>query len=177
MGGVEDLVGVSVPDAGEDAWIGEGSLKGAVFGGECGTKVVECGRKYVDAAGVDLLGGGFVGKEVERSTAFGARFGEDERALGEVERGKIVAAAEFCSEGTPVEAAGDHEVKNEPEVVVELDGDAFANAVQGADAMAFDVFDAWLDGAEEKGACYSEVGKGLAYDAWFKGGEVSRDVG
>ena len=34
MGGVEDLVGVGVADAGEDTRVGEGALEGAVFGGE-----------------------------------------------------------------------------------------------------------------------------------------------
>ncbi len=44
LGGVEDLVGVGVADAGEDAWVGEGSLEGAVFGGECGAEVCEVMR-------------------------------------------------------------------------------------------------------------------------------------
>jgi hypothetical protein len=69
-----------------------------------------------------------------------------------------------------VGAAGDYEVEDEPEAVVELDGDAFANAAEGCDGVAFDVFDARLDGAEEEWAGDADVVEGLAYDAGFEGG-------
>ena len=76
-----------------------------------------------------------------------------------------------------MQAARDHEVKDEPEAVVELDGDAFADAVEGCDGVAFDVFDAWLYGSEEEWAGYADVGEGLAYYAWFKCREIGRYVG
>jgi hypothetical protein len=75
----------------------------------------------------------FIAKEVKRGAAFGAGFGEDKRAIGKVEGSEIVSAAEFGPEGAPVEAAGDHQVKDEVVAVVEFDGDAFADAAQGAD--------------------------------------------
>ena len=56
-----------------------------------------------------------------------------------------------------MEAAGDHEMKDEPEAVVELEDDAFADAVEGADGVVFGLFDAGLDGAEEEGAGDAEV--------------------
>ena len=157
-GGVEDLVGVGVADAGEDARVGEGSLEGAVFGGEGGAEVFEAGGEDVDAAGVDGLHVVLVAKEVEGGAALGTSFGEDERAVGEVEGCEIVAAAEFCSEGTPVETAGDHEVQDEPVAVVEFDGDAFADAAEGTDGVAFELFDGRLDGSEEEGAGQADVG-------------------
>jgi len=155
---VEDLVGVGVADAGEDAWVCEGALEGSVLDGECGAEGFEVCGEDIDSAGVDLSCGGFAGEEMEGGSAFGTGFGEDERAVGEVEGGEVVAATEFCAEGTPVEAAGDHEMKDEPEAVVELKNNAFADAVKGADGVAFDFFDAGLDGAEEEGACYAELG-------------------
>jgi len=68
-----------------------------------------------------------------------------------------------------MEAAGDHEVQDEPEAVVEFDGDAFADAMEGTDGVAFGVFDSRLDGAEEEWAGYADLGEGLAYDAWLEG--------
>ena len=124
-----------------------------------------------------VFGGGLAGEEMEGGTAFGAGFGEDEGAVGEVEGGEVVAAAEFRAEGAPVETAGDHEVQDEPEAVVELDGDALADAVEGADGVAFDGFDAGLDGAEQEWAGDADVGERLAYDAWLEGGEIGGDVG
>ena len=174
---MEDLVGVGVADAGEDAWVGEGPLEGAVFGGECGAEVFEGHGEDVDASGVDVFGGDFVGEEVEGGPAFGAGFSEDEGAVGEVEGGEVVAAAEFSPNGTPVESAGDHEVEDEPEAVVEFDGDTFADAMEGTYGVAFDVFDSRLDGAEEERAGYPDLGEGLAYDARLEGGEVGGDVG
>jgi hypothetical protein len=57
-----------------------------------------------------------------------------------------------------VEAPGDHEVQDKPVAVVEFDGDALADAAQGEHGMAFEVFEGWLHGAEEEGACYADMG-------------------
>ena len=116
--------------------------------------------KDVDSSGVDLFGGGFVGEEVEGGSALGAGFGEDERAVGKVEGGEVVLAAEFGFDGAPVEAAGDHEVQDEPEAVVEFDGDSFADTVEGGDGVAFDLFDAGMGGAEKEWAGDADVGRG-----------------
>ena len=114
---------------------------------------------------------------MKRGPALGTRFGEDKGAIGEVKGSEVVAAAEFRSEGTPVEAAGDHEVQDKPDAVVELEDDAFADAMERADGVALDVLDAWLDGAEEEWAGDAEVDEGLAEDAWLQCGEIGRDVG
>ena len=177
MSGVEDLVGVGVADAGEDARIGEGSFEGAVFYGEGGAEAGEIGGEDVDSARVDVVCGGLVCEEMERGSAFGACFGEDEGPVGEVEGGEVIAASEFCAEGAPVEAAGDHEVQDEPDAVVELEDDAFADAMERADGVALDFFDARLDGAEEERTGDADVGEGLADDARLQSGEVGRDVG
>jgi hypothetical protein len=76
-----------------------------------------------------------------------------------------------------VETAGDHEVQDEPIVVVEFDGDSLADTAQGTDGLAFELFERWLDGAQEEGACYADLGQWLACDARLKGGEIGRDVG
>ena len=76
-----------------------------------------------------------------------------------------------------MEAARDHEMEDEPKAVVELEDDALADAVKPADGVAFDLFDPWLDCAEEEWAGYADVGEGLAYYAWFKCREIGRYVG
>jgi len=68
-------------------------------------------------------------------------------------------------------------VQDEPESVVEFEYNPFADAMECADGAAFDVFDAWLDGAEEEWGGYADLGEWLAHDAWFEGDEVSGDVG
>jgi len=98
---------------------------------------------------------------VKGGAAFGARFGEDERAVRKVERGEVVAAAEFGSEGAPVKATGDHEVKDEPEAVVEFEDDALADAVERANGVPFDRFHGGLDGTEEERAGNADPFRGV----------------
>jgi hypothetical protein len=57
-----------------------------------------------------------------------------------------------------VETAGDHEVQDEPVAVVKFDGDALADAAEGADGVAFEFFEGRLDGAQEEGAGYADLG-------------------
>jgi hypothetical protein len=68
-------------------------------------------------------------------------------------------------------------MEDEKEAVVELEDDAFADAAEGHDGVAFEVFDAGLDGAEEEGAGEADVVEGLVEDARGEGAEVSGDVG
>jgi hypothetical protein len=177
LGGVEDLVGVRVADAGEDAWVGEGALEGAVFDGEGGAESFDVGSEDFDSAGVYLFCGGFVGEEIKRGSALGAGFGKDEGAVGKVEGGEVVAASEFGAKRAPVEAAGNHEMEDEPEAIVELEDDSLADAMECADGVVFDLFDAWMDGAEEEWAGEAEVSEWLADDTWGEGGEIGGDVG
>ena len=177
LGGVENLVGVGVADAREDARVGEGPLEGAVFQGESRAEGFEVRGEDLDSAWIYFFCGGFIGEEIKRGSALGAGFGEDEGAVGKVEGGEVVAASEFRVEGAPMEAAGDHEMKDEPEAVVELEDDSLADAVEGADGVVVDFFDVWMDGAEEEGAGDAEVSEWLAYDAWGEGGEIGGDVG
>ncbi len=114
---------------------------------------------------------------MERSSPLGSRFGEDERAVRKVESCEVISATKFGANPAPVESAGDHEVQDEPESVVELEDDALADAVKSANSVAFGLFDAWLEGAEEKWTCNADVGERLANDAWLKRREIGRDVG
>ncbi len=119
----------------------------------------------------------FAGHEVQGSAAFGAGFGKDERAVGEVEGGEVVAAAEFGVAWTPVKASGDHEVEDEPEVVVEADGDALADAAHLTDVAAFDIGDGWLYGSEQERAGDADVFERLADDARSERVNVGGDIG
>ena len=50
---MQDLVGIGVADAADEARIGERALEGAVLRGERGAKRVEVGGENVDAARID----------------------------------------------------------------------------------------------------------------------------
>ncbi len=68
-------------------------------------------------------------------------------------------------------------MKNEPEIAVEAEGDAFADAAEFADGEAVDGGDGRLRGAEKEQAGDADAVERLVEDAWFEGGEVGGDVG
>ena len=178
---MEDLVGVGVADAGEDARIGEGALEGAVLRDECVGELFGSEGEDVEAAGVECGERFFALHEMQGGAAFGSGFGESEGAVGEVEGGEVVAAAEggaalFCVELTPVETAGDHQVQDEEEVVIKGKHDALAEAAKFADGLAFDGVDARDGGAEEEWGGDAQVFERLTDYARGERGEVGRDV-
>ena len=73
--GVENLVGIGVADAADEARVSEGALEGAVLEGERGTKAVKIGGEDFDAAGIDVAEGLLAADEMKRGAALGAGFG------------------------------------------------------------------------------------------------------
>jgi hypothetical protein len=177
FGGVEDFVGVGVADPAENARIGERAFESAIFGGERGAKGIEIGGENFQATGIDGAETVFTNEKMQRCAMLGAGFGEDQRAVGKIEGGKIVTTCELCVLRTPVQAAGNHQMKHNPEIVIEADGDAFADTAKFADSEAVDSGDGRLRGAEKEQASDADVVEGLVEDARFEGGEVGDDVG
>ena len=64
-----------------------------------------------------------------------------------------------------MEAAGDHQVQDQKEFVVETEDDALADAAEGSDGLAFDGGDGRDGSAEEEGRGDAEVFWGLVEDA------------
>src|SRR5215469_4145554 len=177
LGGVEDFVGVGIADAAEQVLIGESALEGAVLGGQRRAEGFEIGGEWVEAARVERAQACFSANHMERGATLGAGFGEDEGAVGKIEGGEVAAAGEFGMGWFPVQAAGDHEVKNQPEIVVETNGDALADPAERADGVAFGGREGLVGGAEEKGAVEADVLERLIEDAGLERGEVGGDVG
>jgi hypothetical protein len=75
--GVQNFVGVGVANSAEQARIGEGSLEGAVFGGERVAERVEIAGEDFDSSGIDGIEAAFASEHVQRSAVLGAGFGED----------------------------------------------------------------------------------------------------
>ena len=76
-----------------------------------------------------------------------------------------------------MQTAGNHQVQDEPEIVVEADGDAFADAAQGAHFFAVDRGERRFDGAQQKWAGEAHALERLAQDARFERFDVDGDVG
>ena len=69
-----------------------------------------------------------------------------------------------------MEAAGNHEVQNQEELVIEGEDDALADTAEGADWVAFDGGDGWDGRAEEERGGDTDLFEGLVEYAWGEGG-------
>ena len=77
----------------------------------------------------------------------------------------------------PVQAAGDHQVQDEPEIAFQADGDALADAAEFANDAALGIGEWRKRGAKKKGGGDSNAHERLREDAGFECGEVSGNVG
>ena len=177
LSGVQNLVGIGVADATDDAGIGESAFESAVLGGESIAKGFEIAVEDFNAAGVDGVEAVFAAENMERGAAFGAGFGEHERAVREVEGRETITAGKPRVLRAPMQAACDHQVENEPEVAIDPDGDALADAAQSAHSAALEVLERRLHGSKEKRAREADTFEGLVEDTHFERGEVGGDIG
>ena len=85
-------------------------------------------------------------------------------------------AGELDSRGLPVQPAGDHQMQDEPELVVEPDGDPLSQATDLADLLAEGGFQRRVEGSKQEGAAYSHVTERLTDDPPLERLNVDRDV-
>jgi len=51
-----------------------------------------------------------------------------------------------------MEASGDHQGQDQPQVIIEADGDSFADSAQLTDRFAFNATERRIDASQQKGA-------------------------
>jgi hypothetical protein len=88
-----------------------------------------------------------------------------------------MAAAELGRGLLPVQAAVDHEVQDQPQIVLEADRDPLAEAAQPADLLALRRGDRRLHGAQQERARQTHTLKRLILDALLQRLDVEGDVG
>ena len=95
--------------------------------------MLERDGKNIDTAGIERGKAGFSADKVQRCAFARAGFSKGERAVVEVKCGKGAAAVGSLFLLAPVQTARDHEMKDQPEIVVEAKSNALAHAAQGGD--------------------------------------------
>ena len=173
---MQNFIGVGIADAAHDARIGERTLECPVFLSEGGAERVEIACKDVDTAGINRMQRLFAIENVQGCAAFGSSFGYDQRTSGKIKGRKIVAARQFCFWTLPMQATGDHQVKNQPEITLYSDCDAFANAPQFAHHSTLDTLERRLRSPKKKDARQPHSQEWLPDDAWLKRTDISRNV-
>jgi hypothetical protein len=113
---------------------------------------------------------------MKRGAALATGFGEDQAAMGEIESREGILASQDGSRLTPVEAAGDHQVKHEPEIAGKADGDALADTAQSGDLAGFDGGERRIDGAEQEGRADTDAFQDPAGDARVESLQIDRNI-
>ena len=116
---VQDLVRVGVADAAEQMRIGERALQRVALAGERLVKLFARGVERLDAAGIERAQRRLAAHQLQRGALLRARFGEEQRAVLEGERGEHLLRPHprFLAGLPPAQPPGDHEVDDEKQVV------------------------------------------------------------
>ncbi len=173
---MQDLVGISVADAAEEARIGERALDGVVLGDEAGREGLAGRRHDVDAAGVERRQRGAAGDDVQRRAPLLAGLGEGERAAVELEESQRVRRGRLAGR-EPAQAAGDHEMDDDEEVAGEGEDDALAEALDAGDDLALDGRDRRRDRAQQERMADAHALEAMADDLGVEPLEIDADVG
>ena len=145
---VQDLVRVRVPNAREQARIGEGALERVRLACQRRSERPEVGCEHVDAAGV--VGGESqrATREIEGGAVFAAGLGEEQCAAGKIERRESQPSRDRSAGRFPPQPARDHEMQDDEVVVVEAEHDALAEPREAPDHAARELLGTRLDRAE-----------------------------
>src|SRR5579871_1086088 len=108
---------------------------------------------------------------------FCAGFREHEGAICEIERPEHIFAGEFCIDSAPVQATSDHQMQHEPQIAVESESDALADAPQLAHRAAVGVRQRRGRGAEQERRAEADAFEALADNPRIERDNVRRDVG
>src|ERR1700736_186375 len=112
---MQNLIGIGIANAAQNARIGESPLEGPVLDRERVAEGLEIAREHVDPAGIDAAQRLLPLEKMQRRTTLGTRFSKNKRTLREVEGGQVVSPCQLRATWSPVQAPGNHEMKHQPE--------------------------------------------------------------
>jgi hypothetical protein len=158
------------------ARISQGALEGAIFQRKRCAKAVHIRSENFNPARIDGVEPLFAAHHMQRGAALAAGFCERERAAGKIEASKGVSPSQLCIRRLPMQAAGNHQVQDEPEVAIDADGNPLADPAQGDDGAAFNTGKRRVNGAQQKHARQPHPLQRLTENARFDRRDVSGNV-
>ena len=87
---------------------------------------IQIGLLDLQPAGVVIGQAGLAFDQMQGGAALGPGFGQGQAAAGEIEGGEGLFAGQLGTRRPPMQAPGDHQVQDEPELALQADGNAFA---------------------------------------------------
>ena len=137
--------------------------------------IERCG-KNIDTAGIERGKARFSADKVQRCALARAGFSKGERAVVKVKGGKGAAAIGSFLLLAPVQTAGNHEMKDQPEIVVKAEGNALAHAAQRSHVVALNRIDRRIGGAKKRRAADFKIFQHVADDALLQRFHVNDNV-
>jgi hypothetical protein len=109
---------------------------------------------------------------VKRRTPFRTGFGEHDASRWEIKRCEVPFGIERKARFLPMEPTGDHEMKDQPVVVCEPDGDAFSDSSNFSYRLVLEKLPIGHNGPQQKGMCDADLVQQLAQDPLLKGFDI-----
>src|SRR4029078_1672452 len=116
--------------------MGERALERVVAATQCGEKFARARVRDLEPAWVVLREPTLAAHDVQRCTLLRARLRQQQRAVVEAERERDELRRLVRPRFAPLEAARDHQMNHEPDVVFEADRDALAESAKMDDALS-----------------------------------------
>src|SRR5215467_4982824 len=104
------------------------------------------------------------------------RFGPEEGSVGKVKSRKATRTDELCAEGAPVKAAGDHQVQNKPEIVLQTNANTLAHSPEAEHLLAFCLLDGRNRGPNQRRRHDADLFQLSSADARLQRIEINHDV-
>ena len=123
---MQDLVAIGVADAREQVGIGQGAFHGVVADEQSRTELIEGGVERFQTTSIEFGQRVLAAQEVNRGPLLRRSFGQQQRAVREVEGRQTDLAGDRRALLFPAEAAGDHQVDGQEELALELEDEALA---------------------------------------------------
>ena len=114
--------------------------------------------------------------DVKRGALLRTGLGEQQAAVLEIKGREAALPRTRLARSAPVEAAGDHEMQDDPKIVVESEDDPFAESVERPNPFAVERVRWRCDGAQQKRALEPHAVEPLSADMTLQRFDVSRNV-
>src|SRR5437667_3872564 len=127
---MQDLVGIGVADAAQDSRIRQRALESPVLGSHGPPKLFHTAAENLDPAWVQSVARRLPPGQVYGGAALGTSLGQYQGAAVEIQGRKMVAPGQLGARRAPMQASRDHQMNDDPYIVVEAEGHALADALQ-----------------------------------------------
>ena len=175
-GGVEDLVGIRVADSAEDVGVGQRSLQRVILLSQSRGEGWLVGGQHLEALRIVRRERRFTADDMNRGLTFGSSFGQQQGPVREIEGSQPDLSGNRRAGLAPSEPAGDHQMDDDEEVLVEGKDNPLAQAAKTPDVAAGEVARARLDCADDERIAQADPLQPLSHQPCRQGVYVYRYV-